>query len=35
MEPWAKEIVDRLETYTEMSLSGTELHLYRIGKQQC
>ena len=31
IEPWAEEIVDDIESYTEVSPSGTGLHAYCIG----
>ena len=31
LEPWAEDIVDRLDTYTEVSPSGTGLRLFVVG----
>ena len=32
IEPWAQEIIDRLVSYTEISPSGTGVHIWLIGK---
>jgi primase-polymerase (primpol)-like protein len=32
IEPWAREIIDRLQSYTEFSPSGTGLHILVQGK---
>ena len=32
IEPWAEEIVKRMDSYTEISPSGTGIHIYAKGK---
>lgn len=32
IEPWAQEIIDRMASYTEISPSGTGVHIWVIGK---
>jgi putative DNA primase/helicase len=32
IEPWAQDIVERLDSYTEVSPSGTGLHIFLFGK---
>ena len=32
IEPWARDIIDRMDSYTEMSLSGTGIHFIAKGK---
>jgi hypothetical protein len=32
LEPWAQEILDLKETYAEISISGTGVHLFWLGK---
>lgn len=31
IEPWAMEVVDELDSFTEVSVSGTGLHIYAVG----
>jgi putative DNA primase/helicase len=31
LEPWAKDLVDRLDSFTEISASGTGLHIFVLG----
>lgn len=31
LEPWAEDVVDRLDSWTEVSVSGTGLHIFAVG----
>jgi len=33
IEPWAQEIIDRMNSYTEISKSGTGIHIIVMGKK--
>lgn len=32
VEPWAQEIIDRIDSYTELSQSGEGIHIFARGK---
>jgi putative DNA primase/helicase len=32
VEPWAQEIIDRIDSYTELSQSGEGIHIFALGK---